>query len=82
MAVDFGVTLGTNKVLDARRRGAPTEAYKQYAARRSDRPSSVTPWRDYGGWKGNPARAGQMTPCWRIRVAKGWIFVIWSKILS
>ncbi len=34
---DFGQSLGTSKVLDARRRGAPTEAYKQYAAKRSDR---------------------------------------------
>jgi hypothetical protein len=33
----FRQSLGTSKVLDARRRGAPTEAYRQYAARRSDR---------------------------------------------
>ncbi len=37
MIVDFGRALGTSRVLDARRRGAPTETYKQYAARRSDR---------------------------------------------
>jgi len=28
MIVDFGRALGTSKVLDARRRGVPTEAYK------------------------------------------------------
>jgi len=33
----FWLTLGTSKVLDARRRGATTEAYEQYAAGRSDR---------------------------------------------
>jgi len=33
----FGQSLGTSKVLAARRREAPSEAYKQYAARRSDR---------------------------------------------
>ena len=35
--VDFGTTLAIIKVLDARRRGATTEAYRQYAAGRSDR---------------------------------------------
>jgi hypothetical protein len=34
---DFGESLGTSKLLDARHWGAPTEAYKQYGARRSDR---------------------------------------------
>ena len=33
----YGISLGTSEVLDARRQGAPTEAYKRYAARRSDR---------------------------------------------
>jgi len=28
MIVDFGRALGTSKVLDVRRRGVPTEAYK------------------------------------------------------
>ena len=63
---DLGQSLGTSKVLDARRRGVPTEAYKQYAAspstslrivslsnERSDRPSSAVVC--YGGWKGNAA---------------------------
>ena len=40
-------------MLDARRRGVPTEAYKQHAARRNDRPSSVASY--CGGWKGNTA---------------------------
>jgi hypothetical protein len=40
-------------VLDAKRRVTPIEAYKQYAARRSDRPSSVAGY--CGGWKGNTA---------------------------
>jgi hypothetical protein len=34
---DFGSTLGTSKVSDARRRGVTTEAYEQYAAERNDR---------------------------------------------
>ena len=34
---DFERFLVTNKILDARRQGVPTEAYEQYAARRSDR---------------------------------------------
>ena len=34
---DFGLSLGTSKVLDVRRQGATAEAYEQYAARRSDR---------------------------------------------
>ena len=34
---DFGSTLGTSKVSDARRRGVTTEAYQQYAAGRNDR---------------------------------------------
>jgi hypothetical protein len=33
----YGEILITGKVLDARRRGTTTEAYEQYAARRSDR---------------------------------------------
>jgi hypothetical protein len=33
----FEEFLITSKVLDARRRGATTEAYEQYAARRSNR---------------------------------------------
>ena len=40
-------------MLDTRCRGTPTEAYKQYAAGRSDRPSSVASY--CGGWKGNTA---------------------------
>jgi hypothetical protein len=35
--MDFGTNLDTSEVLDARRQGATTEAYKKYAARRSDR---------------------------------------------
>jgi hypothetical protein len=31
-AMDFGESLDTSEVLDARRQGVPTEAYKQYAA--------------------------------------------------
>ena len=34
---DFGTSLNTNKVSDARRRGARTEAYEQYVAGTSDR---------------------------------------------
>ncbi|MBW1768073.1 MAG: hypothetical protein JRJ65_13640 [Deltaproteobacteria bacterium] len=34
---DFGLSLGTRKVLDARRQGATIEAYELYAAGRSDR---------------------------------------------
>ena len=30
--MDFVISLGTRKVLDARRRGAMTEVYEQYAA--------------------------------------------------
>jgi hypothetical protein len=48
----FWESLDTSEVLAVRRRGAPTEAYKQYAARRSDRPSVA----GYcGGWKDNTA---------------------------
>ncbi|MBW2609180.1 MAG: hypothetical protein JRC68_02415 [Deltaproteobacteria bacterium] len=34
---NFGLSLATRKVLDARCRGVTTEAYEQYAAGRSDR---------------------------------------------
>jgi hypothetical protein len=53
IAMDFWEFLGASEVLDARRQGVPTEAYKQYAARRSYRPSSVAGY--CGGWKGNTA---------------------------
>ncbi len=65
-SADLGLTLDASEVLDARRQGATTEAYKQYAAspstslrivnlskERSDRPSSVAGY--CGGWKGNAA---------------------------
>ena len=37
ITMDFGETLGTIKVLAARRQGVTTEAYEQYAAGRNDR---------------------------------------------
>ena len=55
---DFGEFLGYSKVLAARRRGVPTEAYHKYTARRSDRPSSVAGY--CGGWKGNTADGALM----------------------
>ena len=64
--MDFGKSLGTSEVLDVRRQGAPTEAYIQYGARRSDRPSSVAGYPSaaiafYGGRAAEDGKTTQQT---------------------
>jgi len=60
----YGVFLITSKVLDARRRGATTEAYG--VIRRKEERSKATPPFDFA--QGREPVERQMMPCWWIRV--------------